>query len=844
MAKSKKNKKGLAEKVAGGKANGPAKLNPFDVRFVKDKQAVIGKKKRAEVGKPGITRAKAIKKRKETLLQEFKLKNKTNLFLDKRIGEKDSNLSSEDKMIARFTAERMRGTGKTSIFNLGDDLNLTHGGADIDSIDRFEDPKSDDEEEEELLGKQFVDSAHFGGFMSQADDEFKAGKGNSRKEFIENLIRESKKKKAEKRKADEEAEEKTDDLDKSWKDLYKGQNDIWAGMKRSQDDEAPAANYDPYDMLVKSLGFEKKEARGGERLKTDDEKLVEEKERLEKLEEDRQRRMRGEKVSSKVQHVSVDDTGEDGGQKKKVKMSRKEQRKVMKQLLKEKSNEEGDEKNEEEGEEDEEDESGEEEEEESEEESDDDADSEEDEDEDGYSDLEESDGEEKPGNLNEKDEYDSKVEEMKEAASAEIPYVIPVPTDYDTLCGLLLGRGAEEQAIVLDRLLACNHPKLGGDSKPALLTHFKLLLQLVQDTALALDSPSKAGSCLATLDVLSTRLFRLVGLFQQEAGVVMQELVKEKFSEWWELPRRRMPGPDTLIFLQLVHLLFPTSDYRHPVATPALTFATAVLSTVRPTDRASVASAILLCTIVLQYTSLAKRFCPELVNCLLGLLFVAGEKHKVRPPAPCKGGALLLLSTPATSCAPSNLRLTETVSVKDIDDTFKVEAMEASLKLLQKVIGLTSDLASSKEIFQPFEPVLDAIDRSKYPVHIVKAMETVASAIGDMGEKQGRVVRPAKQVPMLRMMEPELEEDFKPGQKKRQGSREMLEEQKMRHKLKQERKGARKEIRADNAFLATQRAKLSRAKDADRQEKTKAIFSGLASQEGDYKKLLKTKKKF
>merc|ERR1719234_2979491 len=441
--------------------------------------------------------------------------------------------------------------------------------------------------------------------------------------------------------------------------------------------------------------------------------------------------MRGEKAASKVQHVSVDDTGEDGTQKKKVKMSRKEQRKLMKQLLKEKSNEEG--------------EDGEEEEDESEEESDadDDEDSEDDEeDEDGYSDLEESDGEEKPGDSNEKDEYDSKVKEMKEAASAEIPYVIPVPTDYDTLCGLLLGRGSEEQAIVLDRLLACNHPKLGGDSKPALLTHFKLLLQLVQDTALALDSPSKADSCLATLDVLSTRLFRLVGLFQQEAGVVLQELVKEKFSEWWQLPRRRMPGPDTLIFLQLVHLLFPTSDYRHPVATPALTFATAVLSTVRPMDRASLASALLLSTIVLQYTSLAKRFCPELVNCLLGLLFVAGEKHKVRPPAPCKGGALLLLSSPATSCTSSNLRLTETVSVKDIDEKFKVEA----------------------------------IDQSKYPAHIVKAMETLTSAIGDMGQKKGRVVRPSKQVAMLRMTEPELEEDFKPGQKKREGSREMLED--------------------------------------------------------------------
>ena len=71
-------------------------------------------------------------------------------------------------------------------------------------------------------------------------------------------------------------------------------------MKRKPDDEAQASNYNPYDMLVKSLGFEKKEARGGERLKTEDEKLVEEKERLEKLEEDRQRRMRGEKATSKV----------------------------------------------------------------------------------------------------------------------------------------------------------------------------------------------------------------------------------------------------------------------------------------------------------------------------------------------------------------------------------------------------------------------------------------------------------------------------------------------------------------------------------------------------------------
>eukprot|EP00092_Neocalanus_flemingeri_P012004 GFUD01012941.1.p2 GENE.GFUD01012941.1~~GFUD01012941.1.p2 ORF type:complete len:403 (+),score=163.84 GFUD01012941.1:54-1262(+) len=325
MAKTKKNKKGLSEKMAG-KSNAAAKLNPFDVRFVKSKQNVLGRKNKNDIGKPGVARAKAIQKRKETLLQEYKLKNKSNLFLDKRIGEKDNNLSAEDKMIARFTAERVKGAGKSSIFNLGDDFNLTHGGARIEDIDKFDNPNSEDEEEqEELLSKQFVDEAHFGGFMSKADDVFKSGKGDSRKEYIENLIRESKKKKAEKRKADEEAEEKTKELDTNWKGLLQNM----AALKGKKEDEEGKA-YDPYDMLVKQLGFEKKEARGGERLKTDEEKVKGERERLQSLEEDRQRRMRGEKVGKS--HVSVEDLAEEN-YKKTEKITKKERRRLLKELL-------------------------------------------------------------------------------------------------------------------------------------------------------------------------------------------------------------------------------------------------------------------------------------------------------------------------------------------------------------------------------------------------------------------------------------------------------------------------------------------------------------------------------
>lgn len=52
--------------------------------------------------------------------------NKTNAFIDKRIGEKNNQLSAEDKMIARFAAERAKMHNKKNIYNLADDEILTH----------------------------------------------------------------------------------------------------------------------------------------------------------------------------------------------------------------------------------------------------------------------------------------------------------------------------------------------------------------------------------------------------------------------------------------------------------------------------------------------------------------------------------------------------------------------------------------------------------------------------------------------------------------------------------------------------------------------------------------------
>ena len=209
---------GLAFKTAMKKSFKPKKkLNPFEVRFVKEKHTVVNRKTKTDVGKPGIARAKAIQKRKDTLLQEYKRKDKTNIFVDRRIGEKDAVLSAEDKMIARFAAERInQGKKNSSIFNLGEEETLTHFGKSIAEIERFDDPRSDDDDDEgggatgrKKLNASYVEEAHFGGFLSKSDADFAAGKNNVRKDWIEQMIADSKKRKAEKTKDLEEAEQMT-----------------------------------------------------------------------------------------------------------------------------------------------------------------------------------------------------------------------------------------------------------------------------------------------------------------------------------------------------------------------------------------------------------------------------------------------------------------------------------------------------------------------------------------------------------------------------------------------------------------------------------------------------------
>lgn len=132
--------------------------NPFEVQTNREKFSVLGRISKDAKGRPGIARGKAMKKRAQTIGKEFINRHKTNHFNDNRIGN-GVHQSNEELLNKRLTAERVSQfqSRKKNIFNLNEDLVLTHKGQTLEEIEHFYSEASDDESDDgKLDGKSNI----------------------------------------------------------------------------------------------------------------------------------------------------------------------------------------------------------------------------------------------------------------------------------------------------------------------------------------------------------------------------------------------------------------------------------------------------------------------------------------------------------------------------------------------------------------------------------------------------------------------------------------------------------------------------------------------------------------
>ncbi|KGL75833.1 Nucleolar protein 14, partial [Tinamus guttatus] len=844
--------------------------NPFEVKVNKQKFNILGRKTKNDVGLPGVSRSKAIKKRTQTLLKEYKEKEKSNVFKDKRFGEYNTKISPEEKMIKRFTLERQQNFGKNNIYNLNEDEELTHYGqslAEIEKLNDIVDSGSDTEEGGTLSAE--LTAAHFGGGggllrkkVSGDQEAEEEEKPKSRKELIEELIAKSKQEKQERQTQRESALELTEKLDNDWKEIQTLL--VRKTPKSEKKDKEEKPKPDEYDMIVRELGFEMK-AKPSDRMKTEEELAKEEQARLQKLEADRLRRMRGidekEEAKKKPKHISADDLA-DGfilDEDDRRMLSYKDGKINIENEEEEEEEADGNEEindNEEEGEEEDNDH-----EEDSDEESD--AENEEGVDEDNHSDLESDLGSEEEGTGNKEQNQEScenksqnmeEQDQKMEAAKSELPYTFAVPESYEKFKSLLTGRTIEQQLIILERIQKCNHPSLAVGNKAKLEKLFGFLLEYIGELA-TLDLPE-----LKTIDRLVLPLYNLCQMFPESASDSMKFVLRDAVHDMEEMievkGRATFPGLDTLIYLKITSLLFPTSDFWHPVVTPTFVYMSLLLTKCRITTLQDVVKGLFICCLFLEYVSLSRRFVPELINFLLGILHISLPKKQaqgytvVHPFTPVgKNLELLLVSDKKDleTWQKQNLPLSIVTRLKEMSRTemnhIRLSCLALCFDLIKKCAALYESLSSFHEIMHPVRILLTQhVPVSEYPEQM---QEWYNSALGELENKVKHytpLVCEKKKPEPLKQYTPKIVKVLEFG-RKLGGSKKEQERKRLIHKHKRELKGAIREIRKDNQFLARLQLEEIMERDAARKRKVKELLGSLATQEGEWKAMKRKKRK-
>mmetsp|Transcript_26205 Transcript_26205/g.78749 ORF Transcript_26205/g.78749 Transcript_26205/m.78749 type:complete len:897 (-) Transcript_26205:128-2818(-) len=859
------------------KSEAAAAVNPFELRFTRPKHEVLGQRVKGRIGSRGKSRDAAIQKRKKTLLVEMDNRDRTGLFLDKRFGEYDESISAEERMLQRFQFERVKRHEKSSAFNLPDteEEGLTHGGQSLGQMLDDYVPSDDEEgdEEGELLGAANTGRLNFGGFepkAAAAGDEDAEDRPRTRKEIMEEVVMKSKMHKMERQKEALELSNKIEELDDQFDEHFKmliGEASLRAEAKM---EAAPKKKQDSYDRLVRELTFEAR-GKATDRMKTAEERAWEERDRLEQLEAERVRRMEGgaakadgkadpeasveflggeTRATSKPAELKyigdgkyeiVGDIGTPLHDGKKLDAHDRAERDLDRAVAGRKDD--GDDSHDDEDE-------------------DIDTDEEVDSDDEDAAASTATDGHDASEDAKSDEEDDNAADTAGSAAKAvgrrttkaskrtgavaraaaaakaddaaalsDLPFTFDMPADVAALRELLDGRKLDEQGTIVSRIGVCHDVRLGAANRAKMGGFFRtLLLYALEEVA---SSPSK-GLPVAD-NLLAGPLF---DISQQVPEAAADCILAEMDAVAAIAAKKKIMFVNLreLLLLQVVRHVFPVSDFRHRVVTPAFLLLGAALSAKTIRSAEDVVSGVACAALALDYATPAARLFPEPITFLtdvLALLTGSGRCSWVTIAEELSDRDFTVRTV--VKAAPGALELSwmDAYPHRPIAAKWWASVVCRSLEVLSGFARLYKDIVSFSAIFAASVDAAAALmEAGPAGSAVFKAAESFTDLVNS---RSGRILEPLrlqKHRPVaLRSMEPDFDEGY--SGRKVDHDKDRRETRKLKALYKKEERGAIRELRRDGKFMARVKLDKRRAFDAERDAVTKGFENELAQDLGN-----------
>jgi nucleolar protein 14 len=301
-------------------------VNPFEVTHKQKRQKHVVHNRPTFKAKSTEQTLESLQRRQTQLRSTLKTSKKSNVFVDRRIGQYDPSMSKDDQMLARLVKERSRQSQRQSKFRLDDDdndndrtpLKLTHKGKPLNpnNMKSDVDLMSDDEDDNGNLAA--VDTElHFGGGGISAENTADpyGGSANAdlsrvyqhRKTELDDLIMRRKILKQEKTQTKEAQLESIEKMDEGFSELEKllryRKNEPKPLVRPKRTEEE--VGMDDWHKEMKSMMMKPK-SKASDRTRTPEEIAKEEAERLHELETRRLARMNGDFEKDDLSDISVD----------------------------------------------------------------------------------------------------------------------------------------------------------------------------------------------------------------------------------------------------------------------------------------------------------------------------------------------------------------------------------------------------------------------------------------------------------------------------------------------------------------------------------------------------------
>uniref|UniRef100_A0A2N9HSV5 Nucleolar protein 14 n=1 Tax=Fagus sylvatica TaxID=28930 RepID=A0A2N9HSV5_FAGSY len=727
----KKKKKNSGPKGIAMKVEAP-KPNPFETIWSRRKFDILGKKRKGEERRIGLARSIGIEKRKKTLLKEYEQSSKSSVFVDRRIGEQDDALPEFDKGILRSQRHRQMKLTKKSKFNLSDgeeDEGFEFEGLGaLSERDDFEDEMFPDDDD------------HYGDATEKESAMLKQLHAHKTQNPLESGMNEG----------DENVRPIL--LSYFWQDLV---NKSIPNEQRKKDESSTTQKIenlnqdqpDSYDKLVKAMALEMR-ARPSDRTKTPEEIAQEEREQLEHLEEERQKRMLApedasdednddsEKPSTqRLRPISGDALGDSFSLEEEPRTKKGWVDEILERRNENNSDSEaGDSSGDSETAEDDGDEEGSDEDnEEGEnnlslkdwEQSDDDdlgTDLEDDEEEEEEEEEEDDDDDEKEmGSRDQKkakksdavettkrdrdplDAKKMKVDGQTLSTRSDLPYLIEAPKSLEELCALLDNRSNTEIMLIINRIRASNAIKLAAENRKKMQVFYGVLLQYFATLA------NKKPLNFEILNLLVKPLMEMSVEIPYFAAICARQSILRTRTQFCEIIKdpeiSSWPSSKMLFLLRLWSMIFPCSDFRHVVMTPAILLMCEYLMRCPIMSGRDIAIGSFLCSMLLSLQT-GNQFHVRILSIIILLEFKAL-------------GPLLCIRDCVDEISPLNF-----IMIMDMpenspffsSDNFRVSVLLTMIETLQGYVNIYEGYSSFPEIFvkgRDYDPDRERAEKRK-----------------------------------------------------------------------------------------------------------------------------------